>query len=329
MTGMGINAPSTEELADAASGWAIRVRDPAFADWDGFTAWLEADPAHNAAYEAALDEIAASDALFDVAAEPLPVAANDAGYGHPLPRWRVRAVAACAALVAVAGGWSALQRQGPARVEYATALGERRTVVLDDGSRVILNGGTRLSLDAANPRDVAMTGGEAMFDVRHDASRPFVITTAEGTRLVDIGTRFNVTSRDGTLDLAVAQGAVMYQGGRAGGDIRVDAGEALTRAGRDAPPVKRTVAVEEVGAWRSGQLSFADATLAQVAADLSRNLGVRVAAEPGVGGRRFSGTITVDGDAAAVMERIGPVLGVAARRQGREWRLVGTDDATP
>jgi len=327
---MGVNAPLDEMLADAGRLWAVRVRDPAFADWDGFTAWLEADPAHNAAYEAALDEIDAADGLFDVPAGPLPIAANDDDGVRPMPRWRVQAVAACAAIVAMAGGWFALDRQAPARVEYATAMGERRTVVLDDGSRVILNGGTRLSLDAANPRDVAMAGGEAVFDVKHDASRPFVITTADGTRLVDIGTRFNVESRDGALDVAVAEGAVMYQGGRSGGgDIRLDAGEVLVRTGRGTPPVKRTVAVEEVGAWQAGQLYYADATLAEIAADLSRNIGVTVVTDTSIAARRFSGTIAIDGDAASVMARVGPVLDVGTRKQDRGWRLTRTDDATP
>jgi transmembrane sensor len=325
-----MNAPLDEMLADAGRLWAVRVCDPAFADWDGFTAWLEADPAHNAAYEAALDEIEAGDALFDAPAEVLPVAANDVDVVQPMPRWRVQAVAACAAAVAMAGGWFALDRQAPARVEYATAMGERRTVVLDDGSRVILNGGTRLSLDAGNPRDVAMVGGEAVFDVKHDASRPFVITTADGTRLVDVGTRFNVDSRGGALDVAVAEGAVMYQGGRSGGgDIRLDAGEVLVRAGRGARPIKRAVPVDEVGAWQAGQLYYTDATLADVAADLSRNIGVTVAADQAVAARRFSGTITIEGDAAAVMARIAPVLDVGTQKQDRGWRLTSTDDPTP
>jgi transmembrane sensor len=34
------------ELEEAARLWAIRVQDPAFADWDGFTEWLERDRAH-------------------------------------------------------------------------------------------------------------------------------------------------------------------------------------------------------------------------------------------------------------------------------------------
>jgi ferric-dicitrate binding protein FerR (iron transport regulator) len=43
------------EVNEAARRWAIRVGDPAFDDWDALTAWLEADTAHLAAYEAAID----------------------------------------------------------------------------------------------------------------------------------------------------------------------------------------------------------------------------------------------------------------------------------
>ncbi|PMU97821.1 iron dicitrate transport regulator FecR, partial [Pseudomonas sp. GP01-A4] len=40
-------------IADVARGWAIRVSDPAFSDWDGLTDWLAEDPAHVVAYNEA------------------------------------------------------------------------------------------------------------------------------------------------------------------------------------------------------------------------------------------------------------------------------------
>lgn len=42
------------DIKEAARLWAVRVGDPAFDDWDALTRWLEADPAHLAAYEAAV-----------------------------------------------------------------------------------------------------------------------------------------------------------------------------------------------------------------------------------------------------------------------------------
>lgn len=43
------------EIIEAARLWAMRVADPAFGDWDALTRWLESNPAHLAAYEAAVE----------------------------------------------------------------------------------------------------------------------------------------------------------------------------------------------------------------------------------------------------------------------------------
>src|SRR3546814_11644890 len=63
---MAMTSPS-DQLCDTARLWAIRVADADFGanadDWDGFTDWLAADPAHAAAYDRAVDATAAADAL--------------------------------------------------------------------------------------------------------------------------------------------------------------------------------------------------------------------------------------------------------------------------
>ena len=53
---MSANGSLIEEQAIA---WTIRARDPDFDDWDALTEWLEADSAHNAAFQklALLDDI--------------------------------------------------------------------------------------------------------------------------------------------------------------------------------------------------------------------------------------------------------------------------------
>ncbi|MFV0624327.1 FecR family protein [Sphingomonas sp. ac-8] len=320
-----MNAAPDDMLEEAARRWAIRVRDPAFADWDGFTAWLEADPVHNAAYEAVLDDLDAADALFDVAPAAAPALVV-----HPVPqrdrarRWRAPAVAAGVALLAVGGGWLALDRDP--EQEYAAQPGQRRAIALADGSRILLNGGTRLTMDPANPRAVTMTDGEALFEIRHDPRRPFVVTTADGTRLVDVGTTFNVVGDQGALTVEVAEGAVVY---RAASEMRLDAGEMLQRVSADAEPRKRMVDPATVGAWRTGYLQFGDAALGEVADDLSRNLGVAVSVDDRISARRFSGTIMLDGGADAVMARIGPLIEVRIERQGTGWRMTPPDGARP
>jgi transmembrane sensor len=321
---MGMNVEPDEGLREEGRRWAIRLRDPAFADWDGFTAWLEADPAHNAAYEAALDDMADADALFDAPPQPAWTPA-DRPVRQPNPRWRMPAMAAGVALLAIGGGWVALQPGGSE--SYATAAGERRTIELADGSRVLLNGNTRVTFDPDSPREIAMAGGEALFQIRHDAARPFVVITSDGTRLVDVGTTFNVVEERGALAVAVAEGAVIYRG--AGAELRLDPGDMLTRAAAGARPVKRRVDADAVGAWRTGQVQFADAPLPDVARTLSRNLGVPIAVDPAIAVRRFSGSVMLDGGAEAVIARVGPLLGVPITRQGDGWKMMPPDGARP
>ena len=66
----------TDQIRDEAALWMARARDPRFGDWDALTEWLEADPAHNLAYEAAF-------AAHDMAGLTVPAALT---FVAPKPR---------------------------------------------------------------------------------------------------------------------------------------------------------------------------------------------------------------------------------------------------
>jgi transmembrane sensor len=136
-------------------------------------------------------------------------------------------------------------------------------------------------------------------------------------RLVDIGTVFDVRRVGTTTAVAVSEGAVLFDPG--GRKLRVDPGKRLTRAdGADAAVEAYPAAL--VGEWRDGRLTFRDATLAEIAGDLTRASGIRFAAKPATEGRRFSGSVLlapVRDDPAT----LGPLLGVSLRRQGEGWMI--------
>lgn len=329
------------EPAEMARLWVIRVRDRAFDDWSALTDWLEADPRHLEAYEAvvaqdewlddALSENDGSTPAFAATSGPASlsatasgVAANDAAFStggwRAMRRWPIWGGAIAAAVTAMAG-WVVLQ--GGAH-EVVTARGEHRTVALADGSRITLNGGTRISFDPDKPRVITLAQGEALFQVRHDARDPFVVM-AGGARLLDVGTVFNVVSDNGAVDVAVAEGEVIYEPEHDA--IRLSAGDALVRAGHDAKPVLRKARPLAIGAWRAGRLEYADASLAEVARDLGRNLGRTVRVAPGTERLRFSGTLVVDGTEREVLSRAGPLLGVNFGPDGDGWRMTPANAA--
>lgn len=75
---------------------------------------------------------------------------------------------------------------------YQTGIGERRTVVLADGSHLSLNTSSRARVRmSASQRMVELDRGEAYFEVAKDSKRPFVVV-ASGISVKATGTAFVV-----------------------------------------------------------------------------------------------------------------------------------------
>lgn len=98
-----------------------------------------------------------------------------------------------------------------ASTKFATQKAERKSFVLPDGSKVVLNAESHISLsDHFNENDrVVELSGEAFFDVAHDASRPFVVKTNNMDVKV-LGTAFNVKAyeSDETSETSLIRGSV-------------------------------------------------------------------------------------------------------------------------
>ena len=306
-------------ISEEARLWVIRAHDPPFEGWERLAEWLERDPTHLLHYENALD-------ADEWAARLLADAPRPAADVTPLRarrRWFLGAGIA-ASLLAAVGGWIVFQRLDSG--EIVTAPGERRTVQLADGSRVVLNGATVVKLDSEDPRHVELASGEALFDVRHDAGHPFVVM-AGSVRLVDAGTVFNVVRDGASLDVAVGHGAVIFEPGPR--EIRLNAGEALHRSSPKAEPVLRRTNPQAVGGWQAGQLQYENASLDQIARDLGRNTGLEVRAGDGIERMRFTGTLTVTGAPEEVFARVGPLLGVTFAPEGAAWKMMPANGSRP
>ncbi|MES2057412.1 MAG: FecR domain-containing protein [Pseudomonadota bacterium] len=315
-----MNPPFSDSIRDQAQLWTIRLSDAAFDDWDGFTAWLEENPVHNTAYELAVAHDASTVETLRTAPRPI-IPAMPAAVPPRVSR-RIWVGGAMAAAIAGVIGFTTLRdTASPYIVE--TGPGVHRTVTLADGSSIMLNGGTRLLLDHAAPRRATLERGEALFTVRHDDRDPFELKVG-GTKLVDVGTVFNVVRDVGATRLAVSEGAVIYAPDADA--VRLDAGQALVAAD-GIRPVRVQVEATSVGAWRSGQLVYSNAPLATIADDLSRNLGKPVSATGTAAALTFTGIINLDTKAADPIGPIAPLLGVRAERNALGWTLTRPDRA--
>jgi len=295
------------DIREAAVGWVVAQADPAFADWDGFLAWLEADPAHASVYEAVL---AAGDAS-DPALRSMPVL-ETAPERRPIWRRQATGGLLAAGIVAAIGLGYVNLRPAPFVIE--TAPGEHRTVTLDTAT-IALNGDTRLILDHHNPHRATLDRGEALFDVKHDTANPFAVKVGED-EVQDVGTRFDITRDPAGTRVAVAEGMVVYNPKAEA--VRLGPGQTLDARNSASEVRVATAATSDIGSWREDRLSYRQAPLSIVASDLSRGLGLPIDAAPGVADKPFTGVIAYGGDKAQFLGRLGPLLDVGVKQdQGR------------
>lgn len=307
---------SGDAIQQRALAWHLRLRDADADEWREFTAWLEQDPAHNAAYEA----VALHDARFDGVlaqasfAMPTANAQPDAQDERTAPPNRLRWLA-LAASVAFAMFLS-VRFLAPGADSYAieTEPGQTRTIALVDGGAIVVNGGSHIVLDRNDERVAELVRGEAHFTVVHDPANPFVVTIGE-SRLVDIGTVFNVVRQGEDLRVAVAEGAVRYEGLER---VELAAGQAMHRTAGGRIEVTRQ-RVDAIGGWVDGMLVYDRAPLAEIAADLTRTTGIAIDLGPGLEQRRFSGVIQTRGDPAALRDSVAAVLGLTIDANEAGW----------
>ena len=103
------------------------------------------------------------------------------------------------AAILVVGIGASLFLIGSGRLEYRTAFGETKTIVLPDRSTVILNANSSLSFDKdwehQRAREIRLEG-EAFFSVVHrNDNQPFKVITSGGVAVEVLGTTFNVYHR--------------------------------------------------------------------------------------------------------------------------------------
>ena len=224
-------------------------------------------------------------------------------------------LALAAAIVAAVG--IGLHSQPPWVEQYRTAVGETRTVALNDGTTLTLNGATALTVKFTHGlREVALAGGEMFVSVGKDPARPFRVH-AGGRTIEDIGTAFDVDMKGQDVDVSVGEGMVMISAPetRETGKVVLSKGQAVTYAADRILTAPRTVAAQQVGTWRVGILSYDQMPLEWLVADLNRQFGDSIALpDPELAAMPVTLTLKLhDRDTTVgTLEKLLPVRAVAA-----------------
>ena len=290
-------AQRTLPVSEQAAEWLVAIDDEgldATAKRE-FLAWLKQSPDHireflqlsalhvelaqNPELNQTIDTLVAA-ARADVIA--LPDETTNKRPTRSAPRRRPLWSAAAVLLVGIAlatGVW--LSNTAPTEAVYQTALGEQRSIALDDGSVIVLNTLSNVHVHYDNvERRVRLLSGEVLFDVAKDVNRPFIVD-AGAMRLEVLGTRFNVYRQSEETVLTVVEGEVAVldseHGGRIG-ELPEPAAPVTATAGQQVVIENTSGAVTQTGiaeatpaiAWTERKLVFNAVPLREVAEEFNR-----------------------------------------------------------
>ncbi len=254
---------------------------------DAFNEYFEFvdDEPENAASMQRLNEVwDGTEALVN---PPYPTASELSGENRRLPSFLgAHAVVAAVgfSLIAVAASVVFLAVAPPqpnnSSIAFSTDRGERRSIVLEDGSTVTLGAASQIEVAIDDTsRLVALVAGDTYLDVAPDKSRAFVVQ-AGAVKARAVGTEFSVNRRHDTVSVAVSEGIVeVLRGDPEKVFARLTAGRQIqlkpTRDGDDVEAIN----INNIAAWRRGVLILDDETLPYAIDTINRY---------------YSGSVTID-----------------------------------
>lgn len=293
-------------MLEEAERWFVRLMDDncsaderaAFAQW-------RATPEHAAAYAATerlwrrMGDLAGNPELERLAAEARTATAPRPRHARH-PRWRVPAAVAACAVLAVAAVLLVFRPFVSPPAIYATGPAQRQTVTLADGSQVILDVATELAVRMhEDERDLTLRHGQALFDVAHDAERPFRVS-AGGGQVTALGTHFQVSNRDHEVTITLLQGSVAVDRDASDEHLRLRPGQQAAFVVGSGRIATRNVDTDVVSSWTRGRLLFRATPLADVIAEVNRYASTPLRlADPSLAATPVSGTFPI-GDSRSV-----------------------------
>ncbi len=269
---------TNEELLEEAMDWFLRLNDPTRThdDEKDFALWMSVSSKNQEAWAKAcrtweiMGAAAPSVASFGLSSEktarrgPLVAGHRRAGRRRTITIG-IAALAAC--LIAVFAAPTVLTRF---EADYTTATAEVRRITLQDGSTVDLSASSAISIHfSAGQRQVRLLSGQAFFDIRPDAARPFTVKTSELDVTV-VGTAFDVNITPEIEMVQLAHGIVELSRSTDEDRLRMIAGDTVTLDRASGHLSRATTDVDTIASWRDRKLFVQNVPISTVIAELQR-----------------------------------------------------------
>lgn len=296
---MGRKAGSQREaIRLEAAQWVVRLEDAACSDADraAFETWRAQGPDQEVAYEREalawerLDRLRAISPRNDAPNADLLAPPRKRLFSWTLQNLDAKVWARAAAVVGAIGIAAVAVLSATASTAYATAIGERRVIVLSDNSRIELNTDSKVVVRyRKGAREVRLVRGEALFAASPDA-RPFIVT-AGGTQLeTSDAAQMAVRLKGESAAVTVRSGVVNVDLKDVDQDSRQTAGvAAVYSAGGGRVQRISTAEIDRALAWRQGAIALNGQTLEQAATEFNRYNRQHIAVDASVSRLRLAG----------------------------------------
>jgi len=317
------SGPVPPEVAQRAVEWLIDLQaesvSPAVREkWQH---WRNAHPDHERAWQRI--ETMQGQVFGHLRHLPSPVksAISRASLAPPRSPARRHAITTLTLLLFAGSATWLTQEEAPWSLWVAdlrTAPGERRNVVLTDGTALVLNTASAVNIEfSASERRLRLIAGELLISTAKDAlARPFLVETPQGEAHA-LGTRYTVRLQDKRTDVAVFEGAVRIT-------PHHTSGQALTlQAGQRASFTLDAItspqaADQDSAAWTEGFLIAKGMRLADFLNELNRYSPSALSCDPAVANLRLSGSYPLS-DINKVLETLSAMLSLEVETVTRFW----------
>lgn len=206
--------------------------------------------------------------------------------------------------------------------DLSSGVGKRKVLEMPDGSRITLNSGSRIRIgkNFSKERKVEIVDGEVFFEVKHDRSRPFIISSGKMTTCV-LGTSFNISAYSAlsTMSVQVTSGKVSVS---REGQIRVVERDQQCIYDKEGHSLKvQSFNAEQLG-WRKGKLSLNDVTFADMAVLMEKNFGVKIrAGSEGIKKNRYTTELSTGMRPEKAVDVLAAIHNLKIKVRGSEYLL--------
>lgn len=192
----------------------------------------------------------------------------------------IRYAAAAAGLALLFGfGWMFYSNQSSPHMLVAQTDAKTQLIQLPDGSEVMLNRHSTLHYPEKFGKErIVELNGEAYFEVSKNPEKPFRVKASSVTVSV-LGTHFNVDAyaNDSLVETTLLEGSVAVSDNNNGRQLILKPNETAIYRKKSGSLIMQTDdnATEEIS-WREGILAFTDATMNEIARQLSHHFDVNI-----------------------------------------------------